>query len=149
MLFQPSPNPTSENLHSYSCSSSYHLSTRLPSLKLQPLSSVLHTAARLIKDLSPRDHITPIDCINYTGFPSVPVSRLKSPFSCIASTLELLHHIWHPCYATHSRGLLSSTLGNFTILRTKSEFVNRAFSISGPKEWNSLPTSSYRTTPVA
>src|SRR6218665_4153466 len=31
----------------------------LPSSTLQPLSSVLHTAARLIKDLSPRDHITP------------------------------------------------------------------------------------------
>src|SRR6218665_1151779 len=32
----------------------------LPSSTLQPLSSVLHTAARLIKDLSPIDHITPI-----------------------------------------------------------------------------------------
>src|SRR6218665_2869655 len=31
----------------------------LPSSTLQPLSSVLHTAAPLIKDLSPRDHITP------------------------------------------------------------------------------------------
>src|SRR6218665_504045 len=31
----------------------------LPSSTLQPLSSVLHTAAHLIKDLSPRDHITP------------------------------------------------------------------------------------------
>src|SRR6218665_1002669 len=30
----------------------------LPLSTLQPLSSVLHTAARLIKDLSPRDHIT-------------------------------------------------------------------------------------------
>src|ERR1043165_8013363 len=29
----------------------------LPSSTLQPLSSVLHTAARLIKDLGPRDHI--------------------------------------------------------------------------------------------
>src|SRR5688572_28893062 len=31
----------------------------LPSSTLQPLSSVLHTAARLIKDLGPRNHITP------------------------------------------------------------------------------------------
>src|SRR6218665_1037949 len=31
----------------------------LPSSTLQSLSSVLHTAARLIKDLSHRDHITP------------------------------------------------------------------------------------------
>src|ERR1043165_1039453 len=31
----------------------------LPSSTLQPLSSVLHTAARLIKDLGPRDNITP------------------------------------------------------------------------------------------
>src|SRR6218665_915434 len=51
----------------YICPSSRHLPTRLlqlcplrlPSSTLQPLSSVLHTAARLIKDLSPRDHITP------------------------------------------------------------------------------------------
>src|SRR6218665_1362516 len=51
----------------YICPSSRHLPIRLlqlyplrlPSSTLQPLSSVLHTAARLIKDLSPRDHITP------------------------------------------------------------------------------------------
>src|SRR6218665_974376 len=52
---------------SYSFSSSRHLPTRLLQLcpfrsassTLQPLSSVLHSAAHLIKDLSSRDHITP------------------------------------------------------------------------------------------
>src|SRR6218665_3714441 len=52
---------------SYSCSSSRHLPTRLLQLcplwsafiHSKPLSLVLHTAARLIKDLGPRDHITP------------------------------------------------------------------------------------------
>src|SRR6218665_980918 len=31
----------------------------MPSSTLQPVSSVLHTSVRLIKDLSPRDHIVP------------------------------------------------------------------------------------------
>src|SRR6218665_456807 len=52
---------------SYSCSSSRHLPTRLLQLcplrsafiTLQLLSSVLHAAVRVIKDLSPTDHITP------------------------------------------------------------------------------------------
>src|SRR6218665_3994500 len=52
---------------SHSCSSFHPLPTRLLQLcplrsafiTLQPLSSVLHTAAHLIKDLRPRDHFTP------------------------------------------------------------------------------------------
>src|SRR6218665_343994 len=83
---------------SYSCSSSRHLPSRL--LQLCPLrsafihasSSVLHTAARLIKDLSPRD----LHGNNCTGFPSMPVLHSKSPSSCITSILEPLHHTCHP-----------------------------------------------------
>jgi len=67
----------------------------LLSSTLQPLSSVLHvhTAVRLIKDLSPRDHITPtLKLLHW----SMPVLHSKSPSSCIISVLEPLHHTCHP-----------------------------------------------------
>src|SRR6218665_4012562 len=49
----------------------------LPSSTLQPLSSVLHTAARLIKDLSHRDHITPT--LKQLHWLSIHALHSKSP----------------------------------------------------------------------
>ena len=52
---------------------------------------------------------------NYTGFPSAPVSRSKSPSSCVIPTLELPHHTCHPwlrhilLQVLDSRGLRLST----------------------------------------
>src|SRR6218665_2726962 len=61
----------------------------LPSSTLQPLSSVLHTAARLMKDLSPRDHTTPTcTCTETTALASHPCPYLiQSPLPhVLAST---------------------------------------------------------------
>src|SRR6218665_2963581 len=80
----------------------------LPSSTLQPLSSVLHTAARLIKDLSPRDHITP----TLKQLHWLPIlARIAFKISL------LMYHIYSgispsymssmvtPCSASRSRGL--------------------------------------------
>src|SRR6218665_1182330 len=61
----------------------------LPSSTLQPLSSVLHTAARLIKDLSPRDHITP----TLKQLHWLPIHDR------IAFTISLLMYVSHPFWS--------------------------------------------------
>ena len=117
MLFPPSHNSTSEmlswrNVLSYSCSSSRlvisHLDycnsvlSNLPSSKLQPLSSVLHTAARLIKDLS---HA-------YTEA-TAPVSSSKSlhMYYIHSGTSWYMHSM----VTTWSASIRSSTWGDFDI----------------------------------
>src|SRR6218665_837977 len=62
----------------------------LPSSTLQPLSSVLHTAARLIKDLSPRDHITP----TLKQLHWLPIHACIA-FKISLLILESLHHTCH------------------------------------------------------
>jgi len=148
---------------SYSCSSSRHISrldycnsvlSGLPSSTLQPLSSVLHTAAllaaaRLIKDLSPRDHITP----KLHWLPS---------HARIASKINLLMYYIHsgtspsymssmvtPCPASRSRGLRSSSRVDFAVICTNLKFGNRALSVAGPRERNSQPVSVRQCTSVA
>src|SRR6218665_3433660 len=127
---------------SYSCSSSRHLPTRL--LQLCPVRSafihtttlilgILHTAARLIKDLSPRDHITP----TLKQLHWLPI------YARIAFKISLLMYHIHsgtspsymssmitPCSASRSRGLRSSTRGDFAVIRTNLKFGNRAFSVA-------------------
>src|SRR6218665_1899006 len=84
----------------------------------------------------------------------MPVLHSKSPSSCITSILEPLHHTCHPwlrhaLLPARSRGLRSSTRGDFAVIRTNLKFGNRAFSVAGPREWNSLPVSVRQCTPVA
>src|SRR6218665_100824 len=93
--------------------------------------NLLHTAARLIKDLSPRDHITP----TLKQLHWLPID------ACIAFKISLLMYHIHsgtspsymssmvtPCSASRSRGLRSSTRGDFAVIRTDLKFGNRAFS---------------------
>jgi len=54
-----------------------------------------------------------------------------------------------PCSASWSRGLRSSTRGDFAVIRTNLKFGNRAFSVVGPIEWNNLPASVRQCTYVA
>src|SRR6218665_105794 len=75
------------------------------------------SSARLIKDLSPRVHITPTHTEKSTGFPSAPVSRSKSSSSCITSTLEALHHTCHPWLRHFLPPALDSSLEDSNHLR--------------------------------
>src|SRR6218665_3547191 len=116
----------------------------LPSSTLQPLSSVLDTAAHLIKDLSPRDHITP----TLKQLHWLPIhARIAFKISLLmyhihsGTSPSYMSFMVTPCSASRSRGLRSSTRGDFAVIRTNLKFGNRAFSVAGPREWNSLPVS--------
>src|SRR6218665_1562475 len=124
----------------------------LPSSTLQPLSSVLHTAARLIKDLSPRDHNTP----TLKQLHWLPIhARIAFKISLLmyhihsGTSSSYMSSMVTPCPASRSRGLRSSTRGDFAVIRTNLKFCNRAFLVAGPREWNSLPVSVRQCTPVA
>src|SRR6218665_1571699 len=137
---------------SYSCSSSRHLPTRL--LQLCPLRSafihtttlisVLHTAAGLIKDFSPRDHITPtlrqLHWLPIHAHIAFKISLLMYHIHSGTSP-SYMSSMVTPCSASRSRGLQPSTRRDFAVIRTNLKFGNRAFSVAGPREWNSLPVS--------
>src|SRR6218665_272720 len=109
---------------SYSHSSSRHLQTRLLQLcplrstfihSIQPLSSVLHTSARLIKDLIPKDHITP----TLKQLHWLPIhARIAFKISLLmyhihsGTSPSYMSSMVTPCSASRSRGLRSSTRGN-------------------------------------
>src|SRR6218665_2069991 len=83
----------------------------LPSSTLQPLSSVLHTAARLMKDLSPRDHITP----TLKQLHRLPIhARIAFKISLLVyhihsgTSPSYMSSMVTPCSASRSRGLRSS-----------------------------------------
>jgi len=117
-----------------------------------PLSSLLHTAARLIKELSPRDHITPM----LRQLHWLPIhARIAFKISLF------MYHIYSgtspsymsstvtPCSASRSRGLQSSARGGFCCNSHNLKFGNRVFLVAGPREWNSLPVSVRQCTSVA
>src|SRR6218665_658070 len=85
--------------------------------------------------------------VNITCPYSMPVLHSKSPSSCITSILEPLHHTCHPwlCHAL----LPAPEHGDFAVIRTNLKFGNRAFRVTGPREWNSLPLSVRQCTSVA
>src|SRR6218665_1819060 len=121
----------------------------LPSSTLQPLSSVLHAAACLIKDLSPRDHIT-------LTLKQLPIhARIAFKISLLMyhihsrTSPSYMSSMVTPCSASRSRGLRSPTRGDFAVIRTNLKFGNRAFSVAGSREWNSLPVSVRQCTSVA
>ena len=85
----------------------------------------------------------------------MPVSHSKSP-------PDVSHPFWnlsiiqvmssinnYASSASRSRGLRSSKRGNFVVIRTNLKFGNRAFSVAGHREWNSLPVSVRQCTSVA
>src|SRR6218665_3886083 len=128
---------------SYSCSSSRHLPTRL--LQLCPTrSAFIHTTTLILNTThccssnkrSVLETTSHLDC-NCTGFPSMPVLHSKSPSSCITSILEPLHHKCHP-WLRHALlpGPEDSDRGDFAVIRTNLKFGSRAFSVAGPREWN-------------
>src|SRR6218665_1395381 len=146
---------------SYSCSSSRHLPTRL--LQLCPLQSAFihtttlilgttHCCSCLIKDLSPRDHITPIlKQLHWLPIHARIAFKISLLFYNIHSGTcpSYMSSMVTPCSASRSRVLRLSTCGDFAVIRTNLKFGNRAFSVAGPREWYSLPVSVRQCTSVA
>src|SRR6218665_433752 len=84
----------------------------LPSSTLQPLFSVLHTAARLIKDLSPRDHIMPtLKQLHWLPIHARIALKYPSTAYCIHSETSpsYILSMVMPCSASRTRGLQSPT----------------------------------------
>src|SRR6218665_1087913 len=112
---------------------------------------VLQTDARLIKDLTSlqRPHHVYTETTALASHP------------CLYSVSIFIYHIQSgtspsymlsmvtTCFASSFRGLRSSRLGDYSVIRTNLKFGNRAFSVSGPMKWNSLPDSVCQCTPVA
>jgi len=90
--------------------------SNLPSSTLQPLSSILHAASCLIKDLSPRDHITALK--------QLPICAWSRP--CIAFKISLLmYHIRSGTYPSYMWSVVRGLSCNSHM------FCNHAFLVSG------------------
>ena len=117
----------------------------LPASTTAPLQRVQNAAARLVLGLDRREHITPaLKQLHW-----LPINyRIKFKIA------TLVHNVLHgrcPPYLSDlinfaaadagRRGLRSSSSGAAVLQRTRTKFGNRAFSVSGPAIWNSLPPS--------
>src|SRR6218665_622425 len=139
---------------SYSCSSSRHLPTRL--LQLCPLrSAFIHTttlilgttyccsSARLIKDLSPRDHITPSlkqlhpcpYCIQnlppHVSYPfwNLSIIHVIHGYAMLCFQLQRtpIIHAWRFCCNSHKSEVWQSTSQMVSVLNSTS-FLTLFFS---------------------
>src|SRR6218665_2963582 len=131
---------------SYSCSSSRHLPTRL--LQLCPLRSAFIHATTLIlgtthccssnkRSQSSRPHHTYTETTALASHPCpYCIQNLPPHVSHPFWNLSIIHviHGYAICSASRSRGLRSTTRGNFAVIRMNLKFGNRAFSVAGPRE---------------
>ena len=117
----------------------------LPDTTLHPYTTILHSAARLVKSLKPRDHITPA----LRQLHWLPIKARISFKICIlmfnihsGSCPRYMSSLVTPCTTVESRSSLrSSAKGDYVTQRTSSSFGRRAFAVAGPSEWNNLPVS--------
>jgi len=124
----------------------------LPSTTLQPLTAVLHSAARLVKDLGPRDHITP----SMRQLHWLPIQARITFKICLllyniytGSSPHYMSSLVTLCASLPSlQSLRSASKSDFACLRSRLQFGNRAFSITDPVEWNKLPETVHRSTSV-
>src|SRR6218665_2878970 len=144
---------------SYSHSSSRHLQTRL--LQLCPLrSTFIHTTTLILGSA----HLCSPNKRSHSQRPHHAYTETTALASHAHTAFKISLLIYHihsgtspshmssmvtPCSASRSRGLRSSTRGDFAVIRTNLKFGNRAFSVAGPREWNSLPVSVRQCTSVA
>ena len=115
----------------------------LPDCVLKPLSSVLHSAARLIKGVGPRDHITPI----LRQLHWLPIrARIRFKISLLMYQIFAglapiyISDLVTSCSAIPAKQRLrSASKGNLETKRSSKTVGSRAFSLAGPHEWNKLP----------
>jgi len=115
----------------------------LPASTLQPLTTVLHCAAKFIKNLSPRDHVTP----TLRELHWLPIHARINFKICLLmyrvytnSSLSYVSSLVTPCSSLQSRrDLQSSSQADFVVTPSIRKFGNRAFALAGPAEWNKLP----------
>src|SRR6218665_1839380 len=124
----------------------------LPNSTFSPLTSVIHSAARLVKNLSPRDHLAP----SLRQLHWLPIKARISFKICLlmfkvksCSAPLYMSSLVTPCTALESRrGLRSASKEDFVVKRTNLQFGNRMFEVAGPAEWNSLPEPIRRSSSI-
>jgi len=117
----------------------------LPASTISPLQRAQNAAARLVKGLGPRDHVTPA----LRDLHWLPVQHRVTYKLCV-----LMHDVFthrSPAYLSDlvvaisdipSRSRLrSSNTNSYEQLATRLKFGERCFSHAGPKAWNSLPSN--------
>ena len=108
------------------------------------LQSVLNAAAKLICNRRKYDHVTPLlrDVLHWLPVP------FRIEFKLSLLVYKSLHgtapeYIREYCSETHSSasGLRLRSLGktDLRVRRMRTRFGDRAFSVAGPRCWNSLP----------
>ena len=115
----------------------------LPASTLQPLQKAQNAAARLMLGLDRRSHITPaLKKLHW-----LPVKD-RITFKVAAVMHQILNHRCPPYLtnlidfntaSTHHRQLRSASTRAAVVLRSRTEFGKRAFSVCGPTVWNRLP----------
>ena len=116
----------------------------LPGYVIARLQRVQNAAARLVLGLRPYDHVT--EALRALHW--LPVKYRVRYKLCLM--MHSVHIQQCPSYinqmvqsvSTSSRrqGLRSSADASYLVPRTRTKFADRAFSVAGPQEWNSLPT---------
>ena len=116
----------------------------VPLATLEPLQRAQNAAARLIFELTARDHISP----SLPQLHWLPVRwRIEYKLCCI---MHSVHTGKCPAYLKNTvqlaadrqsqSDLRSSTTSAYLLPRLKTKFGERAFSHAGPSAWNALPT---------
>jgi len=115
----------------------------LPDSTLAPLQRVLHAAARFVGGLQPRDHVT----ATLIALHWLPVrQRITYKLCCLmhgvvyGHTPRYLSDMVVPVSHLPGRAhLRSAQRGHFDVLRSRTVFGSRSFSVAAPQAWNELP----------
>ena len=117
----------------------------LPQQTISQLQHVQNTAARVVLGLSPRDHVRPA-LKELHWLPVIYRIQYK-----VALLMFMVHNKQCPVYLAESvasvssdparQRLRSAASSDYIVPRTRTKFGERAFSVAGPRVWNSLPES--------
>ena len=117
----------------------------LPKSSISPLQRVQNSAARLIRGLGPRDHVTPsLRDLHWLPLEQRITFKLCSLMHLVNTghSPQYLHDLVVSTSDISSRSRLrSSSSRRYEIPATRLKTGERCFSFAGPAAWNSLPAS--------
>ena len=117
--------------------------TGLPASTLAPLQRVMHAAARLVCDLKPHDHIS----ASIRALHWLPIKQRIDFKLCLlvhqtvnGRAPSYLQDLITPSVSVPRRATLRSASHHDLVLQSSHRKLgDRAFSVAGPRAWNSLP----------
>jgi len=126
------------------------LLSRLPVATIQPLQRVMNAAARVIMNLSLRDHVKPaLKQLHW-----LPVEQRITYKLCLF--MHCIHIGLAPKYLSDCVSMISAASGRYRLMSTGStayvlprtirRFGERGFFYSSPAAWNTLPSDLHDIT---